>query len=120
MHLRRNITRHAAARFFRYAWAAPDTVLGFVFGFVGWLFGASARFNNGTVQFCGGRLFGRAGLLPSRYSFCAITFGHVILAENQATLAAVRLHEEVHVRQYERWGPFFVPAYLLSSLVQVI
>ena len=119
-HLRRYMTRHAACQMFRYAWAAPDTVLGLVFGFVGWLFGASARFNNGTVQFCGGRLFGRAGLLPSRYSFCAITFGHVILAENLATLAAVRAHEEVHVRQYERWGPFFVPAYLLSSLVQVI
>jgi hypothetical protein len=23
----------------------------------------------------------------------------------------------VHVRQYERWGPLFVPAYLVSSLV---
>jgi hypothetical protein len=23
------------------------------------------------------------------------------------------------VRQYERWGAFFIPAYLLSSLVQL-
>jgi hypothetical protein len=22
----------------------------------------------------------------------------------------------VHVRQYERWGPFFIPAYLLCSV----
>ena len=25
-------------------------------------------------------------------------------------------HERVHVRQCERWGPFFVPAYLLAML----
>ena len=24
------------------------------------------------------------------------------------------------MRQYERWGPFFIPAYLLSSLVQLL
>jgi hypothetical protein len=30
----------------------------------------------------------------------------------------LRAHEQVHVRQYERWGPFFVPAYLASSLWQ--
>ncbi|HWP11656.1 MAG TPA: hypothetical protein VNN06_07530, partial [Ramlibacter sp.] len=51
--------------------------------------------------------------------FCAITFGHVILAVDQVSLCAARAHEQVHVRQYERWGPFFIPAYLLSSLVQV-
>ena len=29
--------------------------------------------------------------------------------------AGVRAHELVHVRQYERWGPLFVPAYLAAS-----
>jgi hypothetical protein len=28
-----------------------------------------------------------------------------------------RTHELVHVRQYERWGPLFVPAYLASSAI---
>jgi len=31
-------------------------------------------------------------------------------------LDRAREHEHVHVRQYERWGPFFLPAYGLSSL----
>ena len=57
--------------------------------------------------------------LPAPFGFSAITFGHVILAVDHATLAAVRAHEQVHVRQYERWGIFFFPAYLLSSLVQL-
>jgi hypothetical protein len=33
---------------------------------------------------------------------------------------ACREHELVHVRQYERWGPLFVPAYLLCWLVQML
>jgi hypothetical protein len=30
-------------------------------------------------------------------------------------LAQTRAHERAHVRQYERWGIFFLPAYLLAS-----
>ena len=30
--------------------------------------------------------------------------------------AKTRAHERVHVRQCERWGPLFVPAYLGVSL----
>jgi hypothetical protein len=32
----------------------------------------------------------------------------------------LRKHEHVHVRQYERWGVLFIPAYVLSSLWQVL
>ena len=35
-------------------------------------------------------------------------------------LSSLRAHEQVHVRQYERWGLFFVPAYLVSSLWQLL
>jgi hypothetical protein len=31
----------------------------------------------------------------------------------RASLAALRAHERRHVRQYERLGPFFLPAYFL-------
>jgi hypothetical protein len=43
----------------------------------------------------------------------------VILGASDADLDAARGHEQVHVRQYERWGPFFLPAYLLSSVWQL-
>lgn len=46
----------------------------------------------------------------------AITLGHVILGRTAAGLDIARDHEWVHVGQYERWGPLFIPAYLLSSL----
>ena len=49
-----------------------------------------------------------------------MTLGHVILGIDGATLDSARLHEQVHVRQYERWGPLFLPAYFASSLVQLL
>jgi hypothetical protein len=33
-------------------------------------------------------------------------------------LEAVREHEQVHVGQYEVWGPLFLPAYAASSIWQ--
>ena len=51
--------------------------------------------------------------------FTAITLGHVIIAACSNDLDRCRAHEHVHVAQCERWGPFFIPAYLLSSLWQL-
>ena len=42
----------------------------------------------------------------------AMTLGHTIIGQEKSELAIVRDHEQVHVRQYERWGPFFIPVYL--------
>jgi hypothetical protein len=46
-----------------------------------------------------------------------MTLGHVVLGLNQKALADTRAHERVHVRQCERWGPLFLPAYGLASAV---
>ena len=109
-----------AARWLRYLWAAPYTVLGLLLGAVGILFGATARRHHGVVEVCGGRLGRALGRLPELLRFSAMTLGHVILAVDRSALAQLRLHERVHVRQYERWGPLFLPAYLLSSLLQLL
>ncbi len=50
----------------------------------------------------------------------AITFGHVVLGTSRAMLDATRAHERVHVRQYERWGPLFIPLYLAASLLAAV
>ncbi len=44
-----------------------------------------------------------------------MTLGHTILGVSAAGLDTVRRHEMVHVGQYERWGPAFVPVYLFHS-----
>ena len=50
----------------------------------------------------------------------ALTLGHIVIAESQASLESTRVHERVHVRQCEAWGPLFVPAYLAASLWAVL
>jgi len=45
----------------------------------------------------------------------AMTLGHVVLGRDAPLLDLTRAHERVHVRQCERWGPLFIPAYLLAS-----
>lgn len=77
------------------------------------------RLCEGALEFGGGALGRLIARLPPRFGFCAITLGHVVLGVDEHTLDEVRAHERVHVRQYERWGPLFVPAYLLSSLEQL-
>ena len=107
-------------RLARYFWAAPYSLVGLLLGVVAVLLGATGRRASGALEFGGGGLGRLLRWLPSQLSFSAITFGHVILGVDHATLAQMRAHEQVHVRQYERWGPLYVPAYLLSSLVELL
>ena len=107
------------ARAARYTWPALYSAMGLVLGFVTVLAGASVRVQGGTLEFGGGRAGKLVSRLPAPFAFSAITLGHVIVGIDAAALAASRRHEQVHVRQYERWGLLFVPAYLFSSLVQL-
>jgi len=45
-----------------------------------------------------------------------MTLGHTVLGKTEASLDISRQHEAVHIAQYERWGPFMIPAYCLSSI----
>ncbi len=49
-----------------------------------------------------------------------MTLGHVVLGRIPSALDVCRDHELVHVRQYERWGPLFLPAYLIASLIALL
>jgi len=110
----------ASGRLLRYLWPAPYTVLGLVLGGVGVLFGAGAARRQGVLEISGGRIGAVLGRGPAGLGFSAMTLGHVILAVDRSALEQLRYHEQVHVRQYEFWGPLFVPAYLLSSLFQLL
>ena len=105
-------------RCLRYLWAAPYTLLGVALGVFVLLLGGGWRVERGVLEFCGGWLGRGFARLPQPLAFSAMTLGHVILAVDRPALTLLRRHEHVHVQQYERWGPLFLPAYLLSSLVQ--
>lgn len=103
-----------------YAWASPNTLIGLIAGAAMLCFGGRLRRAQGCAEFSGG-LIASAVISPRiACPYRAITLGHVILGVDEAALAASRAHEQVHVRQYERWGPFFLPAYLVSSAWQLL
>lgn len=102
----------------RYAWVAPASLVGLAVAAPALLAGARPRVVAGAVEVCGGRLGRWIGRLPEGLRFGAMTLGHVIVGVDRAALERARVHEHVHVRQYERWGVLFFPLYLASSLWQ--
>ena len=99
-----------------YLWAGVNTAIGALLALPA-LYRGRITIVDGVVEAHGPLL--RAALrrlIPLPGGAAAITFGHVVLGVDATALAQTRAHERVHVCQYERWGPFFIPAYVLSSL----
>ena len=97
----------------RYAWASPVTALGLLAALLTLATGGEVERRDGTLEVHGG--FAR-WFLRYLMGAQAMTLGHVILGAAPWHLHAYRVHERVHVRQCEQWGPLFLPAYLLASL----
>lgn len=106
-------------KFLAYTWALPNTALGILFGLLILGLGGRVHVVAGVAELHGGTAGRFFASRPHPFCFGAITLGHVILGTCQKQLEALRAHEHVHVRQYERWGMFFLPAYALSSLWEV-
>lgn len=110
-----NVMRHLQ-RLWPLLWASPNSLLGLLLCLLSCLVGGRVRRVDGILEAwlpLRARPGGWRRLLP----FSAITLGHVVFAANDSELERLRAHERVHVRQYERWGPLFVPAYLVSGCV---
>lgn len=103
----------------KYVWASPVTALGLMVVALTWISpGGRVQVVDGVLEAaCGFAAFvlRRCTLLKGGAS--AMTLGHVVLAIDTRLLDATRAHERVHVRQCERWGPLFLPAYLIGSIV---
>lgn len=97
-------------------WASPNTLLGLIVGGVGMCFGAKAQVTGQAIEFHDGGIKWLIHRFPNGQFTLAMTLGHVVIGQTEAALDISRVHETVHVRQYERWGPFFIPAYVMSSL----
>jgi hypothetical protein len=101
----------------RYIWASPNSLIGL-------LFLPIVLFTNGGVQIVDGALELHGSFISWVLRHCvpmpggawAITFGHVVLGRHKEALSRTRIHERVHVRQYELWGPAFIPAYLVAAM----
>ncbi|QEG28418.1 hypothetical protein GobsT_31970 [Gemmata obscuriglobus] len=108
-----SLTRTAAAPL-RYLWALPVTLLGLSCVPLAVVTGGRMRVERGALEVYGG--FARFVLRRCLWiEASALCLGHVILGQDRDALDHSRDHEHVHVRQCERWGPLFLPAYFLAS-----
>jgi hypothetical protein len=107
-------------QFMKTAWASPCSLVGLFFGMAILLLGGRVRYSYGVIEFCLRKGMTDCRIVERKLPYRAITFGHIIIAITAEELECIRAHELVHVRQYERWGIFFFPAYLGSSLWQLI
>jgi hypothetical protein len=106
--------RPRPGRWLVYLWAGPTSLLGLTAALLTALSGGRVARSQGVLEAWGG--FARRLLRSTPIGAKAITLGHVVLGWDRASLDRSRPHELVHVRQAERWGPLFLPAYLAASV----
>ncbi len=101
-----------------YLWAFPTTLVGLLFAPLAFVSGGGMQIVDGVLEVYGGlvAVFLRY-CTPLRGGASAMTLGHVVIGRTRDLLDFTRVHERVHVRQAERWGPLFIPAYFLLSLL---
>lgn len=101
-------------------WASPYSLFGLLMAALVIIAGGSGKREQGTLEVAFRKKTAQCGKLARSLPFRGITFGHVIIAVTEEEMERLRTHELVHVRQYELWGIFFFPAYLASSLWQLM
>jgi hypothetical protein len=110
---RRSAAGGAVARGWLYLWVAPTSLVGLAAAILTLLSGGRMASRRGLLEVWGG--FAAACLRSKLVGARAMALGHVVLAVDQAALEQTRPHELAHVRQAERWGPLFLPAYAAAS-----
>lgn len=103
-----------------YLWASPTTLFGLLPLPLVLFAGGSVRWVEGVVEIEGGvvtRILRHGMPWVGSGGAAAMTLGHVVWGCDRHCLDRSRRHEHVHVRQYERWGPLFVPAYFMASYI---
>jgi len=56
----------------------------------------------------------------ARHIWLADKRGRLECGRDREALAWSRAHERVHVKQAERWGPLFLPAYGVGSIIALL
>jgi hypothetical protein len=95
-------------------WTFPNSFLGLLFIFLA--VKGSVHIVDGSVEIESpliANVFQK--ITNSEGSLLALTLGQFVIGCNKTVLRSARKHERVHVRQYERWGILFIPAFFIAS-----
>ncbi|HZZ45218.1 MAG TPA: hypothetical protein VFE58_19935 [Tepidisphaeraceae bacterium] len=104
----------AVRKILLYLWVAPTSLPGIFFVLLTFITPGKIRLVDGVLEVHG--VIVSAFLKYLAFDAAAMTLGHVVLGRDADALEWSRSHERIHVRQCERWGPFFLPAYAAASL----
>ena len=107
-------------RVLAYLWALPNTLVGALVALLCLPSGTRMQLHTGVLEVHGGLVAWLLRRLPGFSGALALSLGHVVLARSAQDQEECRVHEREHVRQYEIWGPFFLPAYALASLAALL
>jgi hypothetical protein len=94
-----------------FVWALPTTIVGLVLGLLTF---QVPRIHGGALVFDRRGARGLAAMLAASHR-TAMAVGFVIVSSVPVE-GRLLAHEREHVRQAMRWGPFFIPAYLLLAV----
>jgi hypothetical protein len=99
-----------------YLWVAPVSLCGLPLALLAKWTGGGFALHTGVLEIWGGKV----GVwldngIPFFSSVNAFTLGHVVIGVSPTHLNNSRVHERVHVRQFERWGIVFPLVYALAG-----
>ena len=102
-------------------WTSPNTALGLALGAVAVMLGARARWGRNALEFLDNPVVGfmhkAAFVLGNTIHYApGRTPDELVPRYDRAGWVVLGEHERAHTAQYERWGPFFLVAYLVSWL----
>jgi hypothetical protein len=109
------------SRILKILWTLPTTSVGLLLVPLALISRGKVQLVDGVLEIHGGAVrWLLHNLVPLEGGASAMTLGHVVIGLDAAALDRTRLHERVHVRQAEHWGPLFFPAYLFVSAWQAL
>lgn len=100
-----------------YLWVAPITVWCLPLALLAKATGGGYALHTGVLEIWGGWV-GRwlARGIPFLGAVNAITVGHCVAGVSPKHLHSSRVHERVHVEQFERWGCLFPFVYFIAGV----
>jgi hypothetical protein len=100
-----------------YVWVSPISVGCLPFALIAKWTGGGYVIHSGVLEIWGGAIgYWLDRGLPLLGAVNAITVGHVVAGVSPQHLRSSRVHERVHVEQFERWGILFPLVYFFAGL----
>lgn len=104
-----------------YLWTSPTTLAGCLLLVPTLCTGGRCRVVDGALEVWGGfTTFFLKHCTLLKGGATAMTLGHIVLARDEMAHDLTRSHERIHVKQAEQWGPLFLPAYGMASLIALL